>query len=137
VLTNMVMRRRCYLEGESWLILTHTSSSTRVVFQTMVVYQAKFFASKPDVYQVGLIPKRTSTEVPLYIYIYIWRTRGGVQGNPDVGIRNVTHNLWRSLHDTYRWQYANIRIDLERYKPRWVGKALRLNESRIQDQRCG
>jgi hypothetical protein len=50
----------------SWLILTHTSSSTRVVFQTKVVYQAKFFASKQDVYQVGLIPKRTYTEVPLY-----------------------------------------------------------------------
>jgi hypothetical protein len=48
----------------SWLILTHTSPSTRVVFQTKVVYQAKFFASKQDVYQVGLIPKRTYTEVP-------------------------------------------------------------------------
>jgi hypothetical protein len=47
-------------------ILTHISSSTRVVFQTKVVYQAKFFPSKQDVYQVGLIPKRAYTEVPLY-----------------------------------------------------------------------
>jgi hypothetical protein len=46
--------------------LTHTSSSTRVVFQTKVVYQAKCFVSKQDVYQVGLIPKRTYTEVPPY-----------------------------------------------------------------------
>jgi hypothetical protein len=50
----------------SGLVLTHTSSSTRVVFQTKVVYQAKVFASKQDVYRVGLIPKRTYTEVPLY-----------------------------------------------------------------------
>jgi hypothetical protein len=62
--TNMVLKRRCYcLEGESRLILTHTSSSTRVVLQTKVLYQAKFFASKEDVYQAGLIPKRTYTEV--------------------------------------------------------------------------
>jgi hypothetical protein len=50
----------------SGLMLTHTSSSTRVVFQTKVVYQAKCLASKQDVNQVGLIPKRTYTEVPLY-----------------------------------------------------------------------
>jgi hypothetical protein len=52
----------------SWLILTHTSSSTWVVSQTKVVCQATFFPSKQDVYQVGLIPKRTYAEVPLYIY---------------------------------------------------------------------
>jgi hypothetical protein len=50
----------------SGLILTPTSSSTRVVFQTNVVYQAKIFASKQDVYQVGRIAKRMYTEVPLY-----------------------------------------------------------------------
>jgi hypothetical protein len=44
----------------SGLILTHTSSSTRVV------YPVKLIASKQDVYQVGFIPKRTYTEVPLY-----------------------------------------------------------------------
>jgi hypothetical protein len=68
VLTNMVLRRRYYcLEGESRLILTHTSSSTQGLFQTKV-YQAKFFASKQDVYQVGLIPKWMYTEVPLYSF---------------------------------------------------------------------
>jgi hypothetical protein len=55
----------------SGLILTLTSSSRQVVFQTKVVYQANFFASKQDVYQVGLIPKRTYTEVPLYVYIHV------------------------------------------------------------------
>jgi hypothetical protein len=61
MLTNMVLRRTV-ARG----VTTHTSSSTRVVFQTKVVYQAKFFTSKQDVYKVGLTPKRMYTEVPLY-----------------------------------------------------------------------
>jgi hypothetical protein len=64
---------------------------------------------------------------------YIWRKkRVKVQGNFNVVIRNVLYNLWRSLFDTYWWEYSNCRIDLERYKPRWVEKALRLNGSRIK-----
>jgi hypothetical protein len=60
VLTNMVLRGRV-APGVITHFDSYTSSSTRVV------YQAKCFASKQDIYQVGLIPKRSYTEVPLYL----------------------------------------------------------------------
>jgi hypothetical protein len=66
----MVLRRLA--RGVMTHFDTHTSSSTRVVFQTKVVYQAKMFASEEDVYQVGLIPERTYTEVPLYNVWSAW-----------------------------------------------------------------
>jgi hypothetical protein len=54
-------------------VMTHTSSSTRVIFQTKVIYQAKLFLSKQDIYQVGLIPKQTYTKVPLYLESVVTR----------------------------------------------------------------
>ena len=47
---------------DSFIFLT----LARVLFQTQVVYQAKLFQSKQVLSQVGLIPKRMYTELPLY-----------------------------------------------------------------------
>jgi hypothetical protein len=86
----MVLRRRV-ARG----VRTHfdSSSSTRVVFHTKAAYQAKFFASKQDVYQVGLIPKQTYTEVALYIgrrYIEVSVSNyGRSSGCPDWGVLQI------------------------------------------------
>ena len=53
--TSLERARQKKIEPKFWKYVILTLA--RVVFQTKVVYQAKFFESKQVVYQVGLIPK--------------------------------------------------------------------------------
>jgi hypothetical protein len=53
----------------SGLVLTHTSSSKRVVFQTKVVYQAKKFRV-----QTGRIPSWTYSKADVYRGTTVYQT---------------------------------------------------------------